>query len=56
MKSDSGRLTFPHTYGGGIGIKRRLYTLCGGSLIHKSIRNISCFSSYVANLSVFILT
>jgi hypothetical protein len=29
MKSDTGRPAFPDTYGGGIGIKRRLYTLCG---------------------------
>jgi len=35
MKDDTGRSTFPDTYGGGIGIERTLYTLCRGPKVEK---------------------
>jgi hypothetical protein len=35
MKCDSGRSTFPDTYGGGRGIERTLYTLGRGQRVKK---------------------
>ena len=35
MKDDTGRSTFPDTYGGGIGIERTIYTLCRGPKVEK---------------------
>ena len=35
MKDDTGRSTFPDTYGGGIGIERTLYALCRGPKVEK---------------------
>jgi len=35
MKDDTGRSTFPDTYGGGIGIERTLYTLLRGPKVKK---------------------
>jgi len=35
MKDDTGRSTFPETYGGGIGIERTIYTLCRGPKVEK---------------------
>ena len=35
MKDDTGKSTFPDTYGGGIGIERTLYALCRGPKVDK---------------------
>ncbi|MFH1830473.1 MAG: amino acid--tRNA ligase-related protein [Pseudomonadota bacterium] len=35
MKDDKGRLVFPDTYGGGIGIERTIYAICRGPKVKK---------------------
>jgi aspartyl/asparaginyl-tRNA synthetase len=41
-KDDQGNLTFPDTFGGGIGVERTLYAICRGPMLEK-IDDITCF-------------